>query len=154
MTDGGVAVGDHVRPTESDNRDSPAPDGVYRVVGTSEDVVTLLLVGTTTGRRVNTGAVVTVSREDLDSFEPAENPDGNRSVSSMLLSFLDSFWWTVWVFGQTTVARPLPAAVALALVALGIFGDGLLSLPPFGATLLFLAGFFFLVYLSRTASSR
>ena len=60
--------------------------GVYRVVGTAADTVTLLCVADANGRRQVTGEVVTVSREQFGiEFESATNPDagfGLRDVVS------------------------------------------------------------------------
>jgi hypothetical protein len=65
---------DHYRPVDADY-----PDGVYRVVGTGgpgeDGEVRLLEVADADGRRVTTGRVLSVPREDLAGFEPAENPD-------------------------------------------------------------------------------
>ncbi|WP_254523410.1 hypothetical protein [Natrinema caseinilyticum] len=72
-----LSIRDHVRPIEADR-----PDGIYRVVGTSREAVTLLRVGDADGRRVSTGEIVTVSADDLEGFDRAENPDGNRPLTS------------------------------------------------------------------------
>ena len=53
--------------------DTDYPDGIYRVVGTGEESVTLLQVGDADGQRVNTGKTITVSYNDLSNFESAEN---------------------------------------------------------------------------------
>jgi len=50
--------------------------GVYRVVGSPADEVTLLRVTDAEGNRRHTGHVVRVASSTLaTSFEPAENPD-------------------------------------------------------------------------------
>jgi hypothetical protein len=65
---------DHYRPVDADYTEA-----VYRVVGTGVDegdgMVRLLEVADADGRRVTTGRLVVVPREDLAGFEPAENPD-------------------------------------------------------------------------------
>jgi len=62
---------DHSRPVGADY-----PDGVYRVVGTGgDDSVRLLEAADADGRRVTTGRLLAVPREELAGFEPAENPD-------------------------------------------------------------------------------
>lgn len=65
---------DHYRPVDADY-----PEAVYRVVGTGTDEeagkVRLLEVADADGRRVTTGRVLAVPREELAGFEPAENPD-------------------------------------------------------------------------------
>jgi len=60
---------DHYRPAGADY-----PDDVYRVVGTGDPVV-LVVVADADGNRINSGTVVRVSADELDGFEPAENPD-------------------------------------------------------------------------------
>jgi len=60
---------DHYRPAGADYA-----DGIYRVVGTGDPVV-LVAVADADGNRVNSGTVVRVSADELDGFEPAENPD-------------------------------------------------------------------------------
>lgn len=77
-----VALSDHVRPTDDDGL-----DGVYRVVGRSEERVTLLRVADATGTRRHTGELVTVSRTDLDGFVIADAP--NASGRSGRLSTRD-----------------------------------------------------------------
>jgi len=70
----------HVRATDGAGVEA----GVYRVVGTSPDSVTLLRVTDGDGRRRNTGHVVTVSRSRFATdFEPAANP-GDGGLSSLL----------------------------------------------------------------------
>lgn len=72
---------DHYRPTD---RDEFEP-GVYRVVGTREDAVTLLYVADGDGRRVNTGRVVRVTREAFETtFADAENPDSGFRPGQVL----------------------------------------------------------------------
>jgi len=62
---------DHLRPVESSSHEP----GIYRVVGTGEEV-TLLEVGTAEGRRVHTGRTVRVPASAVEAeFEPVENPD-------------------------------------------------------------------------------
>ena len=70
---------DHYRAGSSD----PIPAGVYRVVGTGEEIA-LLRVGDSEGLRVRTGEVVTVSRDTVGQFEDAPNPDAGFSVTDIL----------------------------------------------------------------------
>jgi len=149
MIDGGVAVGDHVRPTEN-GRDSRVPDGVYRVVGTSEGAVTLLLVGDAAGRRVYTGEVTTVSREALDSFETAANPDANRALAVRVIDRLDGIRWSLWALRRSVRTRPVPGAIAIVLLLVGVFGEGIVPLSAPALTALTLLGALLLVYLGRT----
>jgi len=129
----------HLRPT-ADAREEGYEAGVYRVVGTEGGRVTLLRVGDSEGRRVTTGLVVTVPDEDLDGFEPAENPDGNRSPVATLASLPRTFYWSVVAFGQQLASRPAPAAAALALFLAGSFGDQFVTLPEPVSALLVLVG--------------
>lgn len=73
------AIYDHVRTTD----DAPVQSGVYRVVGVGEEV-TLLRVADASGRRQNTGEVVTVAAETVAEFETADNPDIGFSPGSLL----------------------------------------------------------------------
>src|SRR6056297_1977391 len=114
-----IAVSDHLRSTDPDD-----DDAIYRVVGTAPDTVTLLRVSDADGRRAHTGEVVTVSRDALDSFEAAENPDGNRSIATALGSPLRSAYWLLRTGGAL-----MTAGVVLAVV--GTLGNvGLLPLSP------------------------
>ncbi|WP_226481650.1 hypothetical protein [Natrinema amylolyticum] len=115
-----LTVRDHVRPT-----DGGYPAGIYRVVGTGDDTVTLLRVGDADGRRVNTGEIATVEEADLAAFEPADNPDGNRPLGATVRSELEMLYWRFRAFGQQLAARPFPTAVAAALVAVGYTGDSI-----------------------------
>ena len=85
---GDPSVFDHVRPW-----DAPYEDGIYRVVGTADGSVTLLRVGDADGRRLNTGTIVTVEAAQLEGFEPAENPDGNRGLGESLLAVPAGWGW-------------------------------------------------------------
>ncbi len=120
-----LSVRDHVRPVDGDY-----PDGIYRVVGTGDDAVTLLRVGDADDRRVNTGEIVTVDAADLEAFEPAENPDGNRPLGPTVVSSLEMLPWRFRAFGRQLTAHPIPAAAAAALVAVGYVGD---SVGPLSA---------------------
>ena len=63
--------------------DASIPPGVYRVVGTGEEIA-LLRVGDASGHRETTGDVVCVSRSTYETFEAAENPDAGFSPRSLL----------------------------------------------------------------------
>lgn len=130
-----LRVRDHVRPTNGDY-----PDGIYRVVGTDDEAVTLLRVGDADGRRVNTGEIVAVSDSELETFEPAENPDGNRPLGAAVASNAAMVYWRLRAFGQQLAARPLPAAVAGALVLAGVAGEGVVPVPEIVLTVSVLAG--------------
>ncbi|EMA34976.1 hypothetical protein [Haloarcula japonica] len=148
MTDGGVDPGNHVRPTAA-GPDSRVPDGVYRIVGTDDDSVTLLLVGDAAGRRVHTGEVVTVARGDLDTLEPAENPDARRSFATRIISQLDGLQWSLWLRWHSIRSRPVPGMAAITLLLVGAFGEGILPVSERVLTGLFLLGALLLFSLGR-----
>lgn len=79
---------DHYSPADADYH-----DGVYRVVGTGGDggdgELRLLEVADADGRRVTTGRVLTVPREDLAGFEPAENPDAGFRPLQVVDGFVE-----------------------------------------------------------------
>ena len=141
-------VYDHVRPTD----DAREP-GVYRVVGTDETGVTLLRVADDDGTRRHTGTVVTVGRDGRSGLEPAENPDGNGSVGTWITERFEGLYWSLRVLAGTVRERPVPGAVALAAMAVGLFGDPLVPIPDAGDALLFLAGALGLVVLSRRGTA-
>ena len=142
-----ISVFDHLRVIESE-----LSAGTYRVVGTADDRVTLLRVADADGRRVHTGEVHRVPRTDLDGFEPAGNPDENRSLSAGVAGQLDGLAWQGRLIGRAVVARPVPGVTALVLVAIGLFGDPYLPIPDLFDVLVFLAGAALLVSLKRTAN--
>jgi hypothetical protein len=132
---------DHVRPTDADY-----PEGTYRVVGTADGTVTLLRVADADERRVNSGEVVAVDHDELDGFDPGENPDGNRPIGAAVASKLEMGYWSIRAFLRQLVANPLPSAVALGVVLAGFLGEGVLPLPDVGLGALILAGSLGLAY--------
>ncbi|GGK60455.1 hypothetical protein [Haloarcula sebkhae] len=148
MVDGGVAVGDHVRPAEV-GRESRVPDGIYRVVGADDDSVTLLLVGDAAGHRVHTGEVVTVALEALAAFESAKNPDANRSLVTHAISQLDGLRWSLWLLWRSIRTRPLPGTAAITLLLVGAFGEWILPVSETVLTGFFLLGALLLFSLGR-----
>ncbi len=70
---------DHVRASP----DGAIPAGVYRVVGTGGERVTLLRVADSRDRRVHSGAIERVDSETLAALDPAENPDAGLSLSAL-----------------------------------------------------------------------
>lgn len=142
-------VYDHLRTRpEADAAISPAVDpGIYRVVGTDESSVTLLRVGDTDGYRINTGHVVTVDRETLEGFAPAENPDGNRPLGEHIRRFGTSLGWNLRAFVAGLRARPLASVVALSLVIVGHQGHRLLVVPDRMLTAIYFLGVLGVVYL-------
>ena len=115
---------EHFKPRNVD-----VSDGVYRVVGSDEEAVTLLRVADADERRTHTGEVVTVPIDEFTGFTPAENPDGNRPVGDILTSNLEMGYWSIRVFIQRLASNPLTTLGAIALVLAGVFGDRILSLP-------------------------
>ncbi|WP_254763716.1 hypothetical protein [Natrinema marinum] len=130
-----LSLHDHVRPTTDDY-----PVGIYRVVGSGDETVTLLRVGEADGRRVATGEIVIVPDDDLEAFEPAENPDGNRPLGATVVSTVEMGYWSFRAFGKQLAARPFPAVVAVALVLIGVAGEGILPVPELVLTASVIAG--------------
>lgn len=131
----------HYRPAEGD-----LPAGVYRVVGATEDDVTLLRVGDADGRRVNTGEVYAVPTDEVDSFERVENPDGNRPLGETLTAPIVAGYWGLRAFLGQLVANPVPSVVALFLIGAGVFGEGRLSVPALLIDVSSILGILLLVY--------
>mgnify|MGYP000241766883 CR=1 FL=1 len=125
---------EHFKPANVD-----VSDGIYRVVGSDEETVTLLRVADANERRIHTGEVVTVSFDEFTGFIPAENPDGNRPLGATLTSHLEMGYWSIRVFLQQLASKPILATVAVTLVIVGVFGDQILPLPDivFGGLILF-----------------
>lgn len=72
--------------------DASVDQGVYRVVGTPDDQVTLLRVGDSSGTRRVTGQVVTVTETELSvAFESADNPDAGFGIADLVDRVLTSF---------------------------------------------------------------
>jgi hypothetical protein len=69
----------HVRAGE----EASIPPDTYRAVGTGEPIA-LLRVGDEAGRRVTTGDVVRVDRDEYARFEAAGNPDRGISLGDFL----------------------------------------------------------------------
>lgn len=113
-------------------------DGIYRVVGSDEEAVTLLRVADANERRIHTGETVTVPLDEFTGFAPAENPDGNRPLGTVLASNLEMGYWSIRAFTQQLASNPLPTTIAITLVIVGVFGDQILSLPDvvFGGLIL------------------
>jgi hypothetical protein len=129
------SVSDHLRATGTDHR-----DGVYRVVGTDTDSVTLLLVGDSDGTRIVTGDIVTVARGQLDGFEPAEKPAEGRSLPARLRGMGEHLYWSLRTFVGQLARHPVPAAVALAIAAVGVLGEGIVPLPDAALSVLTVVG--------------
>jgi hypothetical protein len=139
-------VYDHLRSTDPDD-----DAGIYRVVGTHADSVTLLRVADGDGRRAHTGEVITVPTDALDAFEPAENPDGNRSLGGQLRSLGGSLYWSFRSAMAALADRPLLTALGLGLYVAGRFAGGRLPLPDLALSMVALAG---IVVVAAVASGR
>ena len=136
------SVYDHFSPTDTDY-----PDGTYRVVGTSGEGVTLLRVADADSRRINTGEIITVSYDDLDGFDSAENPDGNRPLGSALTSGVETVYWSLRVFVQQLAAHPLLTVLAFAFISTGYFGEVITPLPEVVLDILTIIGALGLAYI-------
>lgn len=119
------SVSEFLRVTGTDDH----PAGVYRVVGTSEQSVTLLRVGDSDGTRVVTGEVVTVDHDDLEEFESADPPEWDQSVAESVSATVEHVYWSLRAFGQQLARHPLASTVTLAVVAIAFVGDGVLPFP-------------------------
>lgn len=144
-----LTVRDHLRATDGDY-----PPGIYRVVGTSEETVTLLRVGDADGRRITTGEVVTVDDAALEAFEPADDPDGNRPLKAAVTSELKMVYWRIRVFVEQLIAHPVPATVAATLVAVGYVGDTFGPVSDAVASVLLFVGVVGLAYVGSGSLDR
>lgn len=131
------SIYDHYRPV-GDGCD--VPDGVYRVVGTSDRAVTLLRVGTQSGRRVATGDLRRLSRDEFAGFEPAENPDVDDSSMASIGSIPGRVYWSIRAFLIQLSRRPLAAVIALSILGVGLLGETVLPLGEATASGLVLVG--------------
>lgn len=122
--------------------------GVYRVVGVNEEGVTLLRVANSDGTRLHTGIIISVSECEFNGFAPAENPDGNRSIWDAAVSSGEMLYWSVRVFAQQLAQHRLKTGGALALLATGYFGEGVLPLPNPILTAMILVGSLGLAYIA------
>jgi hypothetical protein len=138
---------DHVRPTDANDA-----DGVYRVVGVTEERVVLLRVGEADGRRVHTGDLRVVDRDGLDRFEPAANPDGNRPLGAAVASTVSTAHWSLRSFGRQLAARPEPTTLAAAVVLAGLLGGHVGALPDVVAGGLAVVGSLALAYVGSGRS--
>jgi len=146
------AVYDHLRAadgaaTAGTDIDAALVPGVYRVVGLDERTVTLLRVGDADGRRVNVGEVGVVDRDALASFEPADNPDGNRPLGEKARRFAETLVWNLRAFVAGLRAHPVLAVAALALVVVGHQGHRVLTVPGSWLTAVYFLGVLGVVYL-------
>ncbi|PSP37641.1 hypothetical protein BRC71_11830 [Halobacteriales archaeon QH_7_65_31] len=129
MTSRVASVGDHLATNHPEYR-----SGVYRVVGTDNQRLTLLLVGDSGGKRIHTGLVISVDRSTLDSFEPAEQPLPDRSVTETVLSGLSIGYWSLRANARQLRVRPIRTAAVAVLLAGGLLLDRLDLVPEIVAS--------------------
>jgi len=113
-----ASVGDHLATDHPEYR-----SGVYRVVGTDNQQLTLLLVGDSNGSRIYTGEVITVGESALGSFEPAEQPLSDRSVTGTVLSGLSIGYWSLRANARQLRVRPTRTATVAVLLGGGLLLD-------------------------------
>jgi hypothetical protein len=113
------AVSEQYRPTNG-----AAEDGVYRVVGTDDDSVTLLQVGDEDGRRVHTGDVTAVSRATFDEeFTPAADPESGGRLSRAVAGVGVGFVAVAVLSWADVLVTPAPPGTLAALgLGLLLFG--------------------------------
>lgn len=81
-------AGDHLRPVD----DAREP-GVYRVVGTGDEI-TLLRVTDGDGRRVHSGDIRHVAAAEIASaFEPTADPDAGLTPVRSVRNWLQGLYW-------------------------------------------------------------
>ena len=137
-----ASVHDHYRATG----DTGIPDGVYRVVGTDDGTVTLLLVGDGYGERIHTGRTVRVPRDKLEQLKPAPDPDENRSPVDAVASVPGTAYWSVRAFLDQAASRPVLSSGAFGSVVFGFVGGEAGFLPDTASGVLILVGSLALAY--------
>lgn len=113
-----VAVSDVLVPTEADY-----PAGRYRVVGATEERVTLLVVGDAEGLRIHSGELLRVSRGDLTGFEATGPPIVRRTLGGRIAAALAMLYWSLRAFARQTARHPRATGAAVALLAAGFLAD-------------------------------
>jgi hypothetical protein len=139
-----AAIYDHV-----ELRDSDHPAGVYRVVGTADDTVTLLHVADSDGRRIHTGRTVSVSHDTYDELPPASNPDGGGSITDVLVSLPATGYWALRGSARQLAASPVRTLLAVAAVVVGAVGPRALPVSPLVLDGLLLGGILALVVIGE-----
>jgi len=92
------------------------------------------------------GEVVAVGRNALAAFESADNPDGNRPPSELVVGALSSLGWQLRAFAGGLRANPVIAAAGLAAFLVGQFGEGQLPGPGSVPAVLVILGAVALAY--------
>ncbi|MFD1513887.1 hypothetical protein [Halomarina rubra] len=139
-----VAPYDHVRvPADAET----LPAGVYRVVGSDADRVTLLAVGDETGARVHTGRVERVPLPTFDQFESAESPDPSGGLTR-LRDVLGGLALTARLAPRRMAGRPLQTLVGVVLVVVESLGPATVGVSE---SVLTVAGVFGILALTGAA---
>lgn len=128
-------VYDHLRPTSD-----TVPDGIYRVVGTDQETLTLLRVADADGIRRSTGTLLQVDRADIEDFEAADNPDGNRPPSARLRSALTMPRWVGRAYLDVISDHPIRGGGTALVFVVGLVGGFLDLLPGLSGLVLVVAG--------------
>ena len=115
------AVSDHVELQDSDH-----PDGVYRVVGTTDETVTLLQVADADGQRVHSGYTIAVPTATYESLPAAANPDEQGLIAASLRSVPTGTYWTRRAAGRRYAEQPLLTAILVAIPVIVAVGEGVL----------------------------
>ncbi|GGM35867.1 hypothetical protein [Haloarcula argentinensis] len=89
------------------------------------------------------------AREDLGTFELAENPDARRSFPTRILSQLDGLRWSLWLLWRSIRSRPIPATAAITILLVGAFGGAILPVSGTVLTGLVLLGALLLLAFGR-----
>ncbi|ERH00818.1 MAG: hypothetical protein J07HN6_02447 [Halonotius sp. J07HN6] len=139
-----ASIYDHV-----EVRDSDHPDGVYRVVGTTADTVTLLHVADADGRRLHSGRTVSVSHSTYEELPSASNPDDGGSITDVLTSLPATGYWAVRGSARQLAASPVRTLLAVAAVVVGAVGPRALSVSPLVLDGLLLGGILGLVLIGE-----
>ena len=135
---------DHVEVPNSDHS-----AGIYRVVGTTDDTVTLLHVADADGRRIHPGRTVSVSHDTYQQLPTASNPDGGGSITDLLASLPATGYWAVRGSARQLSASPLRTLLAVAAVAVGALGPRALPVSPLVLDGLLLGGILALVVIGE-----
>lgn len=130
-----VSPHDHLSPA-----DGTRPGGVYRVVGRTDGGAVVLRVADTDGRRVHTGEVRRLDADELSGFEPADDPDRNRSLRSRAAASPTTAYWSVRAFLDQLRAHPLASWLALVALVIGSLGSPYLPIGEAGLDALVLLG--------------
>ncbi|MFC5971802.1 hypothetical protein ACFPYI_10705 [Halomarina salina] len=154
MSSDRIALSDHFRVGASADTGHNAGElspGVYRVVGTDADRVTLLEVADGSGDRVHTGRVERVPRAALDGFERVDSPDSS-GLFATARNRLRGFALTLRFAPRRLAGRPVQTLLGVALVAADSLGSSVAPGAP--ESLLTVAGVCGVLLLTAAAIDR